>query len=80
MKLNKWVLLAMSATAFAACKHKESSDEAKRTVFFDKSGMDTTVKPGDDFALYASGNWFRKTKIPASEDGWGSFYILSMIK
>ena len=77
MKLNKWVLLAMSATAFAACKHKESSEEAKRTVFFDKSGMDTTLKPGDDFALYANGNWFRKTKIPASEDGWGSFYILS---
>ena len=77
MKLNKWVLLAISATAFAACKHKESSEEAKRTVFFDKSGMDTTVKPGDDFAVYASGNWFRKTKIPASEDGWGSFYILS---
>ena len=78
MKLNKWVLLAISATAFTACKHKDAAtDVEKRTVFFDQSGMDTTLKPGDDFALYANGNWFRKTKIPASENGWGSFYILS---
>ncbi len=78
MKLNKWVLLAISVTAFTACKHKDAAtDVEKRTVFFDKSGMDTTLKPGDDFALYANGAWFKKTKIPASESGWGSFYTLS---
>jgi putative endopeptidase len=78
MKLTKWALLAATAAAFTACKHKDaSSDVPQRTVFFDKSGMDTTVKPGDDFALYASGKWFKTTKIPASESGWGSFYTLS---
>ncbi|HWZ04792.1 MAG TPA: M13 family metallopeptidase, partial [Mucilaginibacter sp.] len=45
-------------------------------VFFDKSGMDTTVKPGDNFFLYANGKWIKNTKIPASETGWGSFYVL----
>ncbi len=78
MKLSKWALLSVSALALSACKHKDASSEVeRRTVFFDKSGMDTSVKPGDDFALYASGTWFKKTKIPASENGWGSFYILS---
>ena len=78
MKLSKWALLAISVTAFTACKHKDAAtDVEKRTVFFDKSGMDTTLKPGDDFALYANGTWFKKTKIPASESGWGSFYTLS---
>ncbi len=76
MRFTKWVLLAVCVAAVMACKQKPA-DEAKRTVFFDKSGMDTTVKPGDNFALYASGNWFKTTKIPASESGWGSFYTLS---
>jgi len=80
MKLTNWALLAISAVAVTACKQKpaeSSADVPKRTVFFDKTGMDTTVKPGDNFALYASGNWFKTTKIPASETGWGSFYTLS---
>ena len=47
-----------------------------RTVFFDKSGMDTTVAPGDDFFDYANGGWVRKTKIPDDQTSWGSFNIL----
>ena len=78
MKLTKYGLMACAALAVSGCKNKssESADEPKRTVFFDKSGMDTTVKPGDNFFLYASGNWIKKTQIPASETGWGSFYTL----
>ncbi|MGZ3753035.1 MAG: M13 family metallopeptidase [Mucilaginibacter sp.] len=53
-----------------------TSDVPKRTIFFDKSGMDTTVKPGDDFFSYTSGKWMKETKIPPSETGWGSFYTL----
>jgi putative endopeptidase len=80
MKLTNYAWFAISVMAVASCKQKSgdtSSDVPKRTVFFDKSGMDTTVKPGDNFALYASGNWFKTTKIPPSETGWGSFYTLS---
>jgi len=76
MKLTKWAFLAVCVMAVAACKQK-SGEEAKRTSFLDKAGMDTTVKPGDNFALYANGKWFKTTKIPPSETGWGSFYTLS---
>jgi putative endopeptidase len=77
MKLTNWALLAVSAIAITACKHKDASSNAPdRTVFFDKSGMDTTVKPGENFFLYANGAWVKKTKIPASETGWGTFYVL----
>jgi putative endopeptidase len=31
----------------------------------DTAGMDTSVKPGDDFFKYANGTWFAKTEIPA---------------
>lgn len=33
--------------------------------------IDSTVKPGDDFFLYANGNWIKKNPIPGSESGWG---------
>jgi putative endopeptidase len=55
---------------------KANADVNQRTVFFDKSGMDTTVNPGDNFFLYANGQWVKKTQIPKTETGWGSFYTL----
>jgi len=74
MNLSKWGLVAVAMLGIAGCRNK--TDDQKRTVFFDKSGMDTTVKPGDNFFMYASGTWLKKTNIPASEQGWGSFYTL----
>src|ERR1700744_1192490 len=79
MKLTHYAWIAVAAMSVTACKHKSaesSSDVPKRTVFFDKTGMDTMVKPGDDFFTYASGKWMKETKIPPSETGWGSFYTL----
>lgn len=55
---------------------KAGADANQRTVFFDKAGMDTTVNPGDNFFLYANGQWVKKTQIPKTETGWGSFYTL----
>jgi putative endopeptidase len=79
MKLTKYLLLAVPAIIVAGCKQPQKDQSAeipKRTVFFDKTGMDTSAKPGDNFFLYASGTWMKKTKIPPSETGWGSFYTL----
>jgi len=78
MKTTSYAWLAIPLAFAMSCKNKTSTDSVPaRTVFFDKTGMDTTVKPGDNFFLYASGNWFKKTEIPASETGWGSFYTLN---
>jgi len=80
MKLMKYLWLAVLAVAAVGCKNKATDAELTpppaRTVFFDKSGMDTTVKPGDNFFLYANGTWIKNTKIPVTEVGWGSFDIL----
>ena len=46
------------------------------TKFIDPANMDLTVKPGDDFYLYASGNWIKNNPVPAKETRWGSFTIL----
>jgi putative endopeptidase len=74
MNIKPLLWLAVPAVLTVACNTKNSqqtTETPKRTVFFDKTGMDTTVKPGDDFFDYANGTWLKKTEIPASETGWG---------
>lgn len=79
MKYTKWMLLAVPALALTAFVHgpKYAPVDETRTSFFDKTGMDTTVSPGENFFLYANGNWIKNTEMPASETRWGSFNILA---
>jgi putative endopeptidase len=44
---------------------------------FDLSGMDTSVKPGDDFYKFANGAWDAKTSIPSDRTRYGNFDKLS---
>lgn len=43
---------------------------------FDASGMDRSVRPGDNFFDYANGAWMKATKIPPDRPGWGNDYVL----
>ena len=38
--------------------------------------MDLSVRPGDDFNLYANGGWLKSTVIPPDQPAWGSFSSL----
>jgi len=40
---------------------------------FDLSGMDTSVKPGEDFYKFANGAWDAKTAIPSDRTRYGNF-------
>jgi putative endopeptidase len=46
------------------------------TKYIDKTNMDLTVKPGDNFYQYANGMWIKNNPIPASKTRWGSFDAL----
>src|SRR3954465_16086194 len=39
----------------------------------DPSSRDSSVKPGDDFFLFANGNWIKQTEIPPEYSRWGAF-------
>ncbi len=79
MRSVKWMWLAVPAVVMTAFKPGtvHTNAEPKHRMFFDKSGMDTTVSPGDNFFLYANGKWLKNTVIPASETGAGSFVNLA---
>jgi len=39
----------------------------------DPSSMDPSVRPANDFFLYADGGWIKRTEIPPEYSRWGSF-------
>ena len=46
---------------------------AQNFKFIDKSNMNLSVKPGNDFVEYSNGIWVKNHPIPAKESRWGSF-------
>jgi putative endopeptidase len=44
--------------------------------YIDKANMDLSIKPGENFYLYANGNWVKNNPVPASKTRWGSFDAL----
>ena len=55
----------------ASCAKKE-----ELTSGINKKNMDTKVKPGDNFADYVNGTWYKTTKIPADKASYGAFDML----
>ena len=43
------------------------------TFGFDTAGMDTTVRPGDNFYQFSNGTWARNTPIPPDKSNYGMF-------
>jgi putative endopeptidase len=59
---------AVIAMTFVACAPKEQgTPPTTETVDALAAHIDSTVKPGDDFFLYANGKWFKENPIKPSE-------------
>jgi putative endopeptidase len=74
------VALALSATAILAQTRASNGSAAASLASptygswgFDTTGMDLSVKPGDDFFRYANGKWADRTEIPSDRTRYGNF-------
>ena len=77
MKSLAIVMAGILLLSLAACNNSaDKTGSGERTVFFDKTGMDSSVKPGDNFFEYANGKWIKSAIIPDDQSGWGSFNTL----
>ena len=66
-------LLAAAGLVAASCGTKHPG----KTVGINYDYMDATVKPGDDFAQYATGHWGDFNPQPPEYPSWGAFNKLA---
>jgi len=84
MKPIGFAVLGMSLAVLALSSPSAESQvaTAQKAVLgdwgVDLSGMDKTVKPGDDFFRYVNGAWFDKAEVPADRTTTGSFVQLDI--
>ncbi|HNS41963.1 MAG TPA: M13 family metallopeptidase [Taishania sp.] len=75
--MKKTVLYVLaSGGLLAACgtsKTNNQTQNSKALETVDFSYISKTVKPTEDFFLFANENWIKNNQIPASESRWGSF-------
>src|SRR6476469_5140211 len=69
MKKTAIIGLAFLAVVYTSCKDKSTGTQ----VYLSASDNDTTVKPGDDFYMYANGTWIKNAVIPETESSAGGF-------
>ncbi len=68
--------LATTAQTAAGSNPRPAAAPALGSFGVDTSGMDTGVKPGDDFFAHVNGRWDRTTQIPDDQSQWGMFHEL----
>ncbi|TNE54079.1 MAG: M13 family peptidase [Bacteroidetes bacterium] len=75
--MKKIVIGALGIGVIVACSTSKNASGGKtgkgKQMMFEKSYMDMSVKPGEDFFRFANGTWVKNNPVPASESRWGSF-------
>jgi len=66
----RFLLALVPALAPVATLHGQGAH-----LGLDTAGMDRSVRPGDDFFLYANGAWLRRVAIPADRSAYGAFDV-----
>ncbi len=74
--MNRYFLLFLAAVVFVAvssCNRNHSVSEFQDPL---AAHIDSTVRPGDDFFMFANGKWFKANPIPPSEQQNGIFQLI----
>ncbi len=83
--MNKILIILFAVATLTACSQEPASSEppveapaAQQPLKsgVELTGMDTNVRPQDDYYEYANGKWLQATEIPADQFGWGSYMTL----
>ena len=74
--MNKLFYLCLVFIFLASCNTPPA--ETHTSGFVDVSGIDSSVKPGDNFFRYVNGKWYDTAKIADDQTGVGSYIFLNI--
>ncbi|MDR3681825.1 MAG: M13 family metallopeptidase [Flavipsychrobacter sp.] len=63
--------IALASAAFLTLASFDKADNGHKLL--DPANIDNSVRPGDNFYMYANGTWLKNNPIPSTETEWGSF-------
>ncbi|MDQ2720687.1 MAG: M13 family metallopeptidase [Bacteroidota bacterium] len=69
--MKKLLFLLTVLLSFAACKN--SSEKTYVRIL----GVDSTIKPGDNFFMYVNKMWYDTVQIPLSQSGVGAYMFMN---
>ena len=73
--MSKILYICLVMSFLAACN--TPADLPKRS-FVDVSGIDSSIKPGDNFFRYVNGRWYDTATIAADQTGVGSYSFMNI--
>jgi len=73
--MKKWYTVLAATLCLGAC-HNPAEKPADQ-AFADIQGIDSTVKPGDNFFRYVNGKWYDTAQIPGSQSGVGTYMFMN---
>jgi putative endopeptidase len=74
--MHKLFYLFLALAFFSACS--SPSPDAHAKSFVDITGIDSSIKPGDNFFRYVNGHWYDTATIAADQAGVGSYSFLNI--
>ena len=79
--MRTFLLSAAALIILAGCGQQADTPPAAAAApprsGIDLEGMDTSVKPGDDFFSYVNGTWVKTTEVPADKASYSVFAVLN---
>jgi putative endopeptidase len=73
VRRSPFAALLLAAIVLAPTPSVAKGDQAKP---IDPANLDLSVRPADDFFLYANGSWLKANPIPGDQTEWGGFIQL----
>ena len=71
--MKSFVAIIISLLCAAGLRAELQPPVEKNPPPLDPSNRDLSVKPQDDFFMFANGGWIKRTQMPPEYSRWGSF-------
>src|SRR3954468_4674874 len=70
--MKTYLFLFTALLVFVSCKNTPDKNTAA-----DIQGIDSSIKPGDNFFMYVNRKWYDSAQIPPSQSGVGTYMFMN---
>jgi putative endopeptidase len=72
--MRKFLYICLVSGCLGACNNPDSPKKS----FVDVNGIDSSIKPGDNFFRYVNGRWYDTARIADDQTGVGSYSFMNI--